>query len=125
MAAAALDKCACRHGTRLLIRAAHVWDGWAQLAVDRHQGHTDRVVLGQALVVGARNDAVHAVSHEEREVLALAVRPAHGITDKDAVSGVGEGILDLDGQLAEEWEGDRGNDEADRLRALAVKGAGQ
>ena len=75
--------------------------------------------------MGARNDAVHAVSHEERQVLALAVRTAHGITNEDAIPGIGEGVFDLDGQLAEEWEGDRGNDEADRLRALAVKGAGQ
>ena len=65
MAAPALDEGARRHGASLLIRAAHVRDGRAQLAVDRHQGHADRVVLTQALVVGARNNAVHAVSHEE------------------------------------------------------------
>ena len=75
--------------------------------------------------MGARNDAVHAVSHEEREVLALALGSAHGITNEDAVPGVGEGVFDLDGQLAEEGEGNSGNDEADRLRALAVKGASQ
>ena len=75
--------------------------------------------------MGARNDPVHAVSHEQREVLALAVRPAHGITDKNAVAGVGEGILDLDGKLAEEGQGHGGNDEADRLRALAMQGTSQ
>ena len=125
MAAPALDERTRRHGARLLVRAAHVRDGRAQLAIDRHQGHADRVVLAQALVVGARNNAVHAVTHEEREVLALAVRSAHGIANENAVTGVGEGVLHLDGQLAEEGEGDSGNDEADRLRAHAVKGASQ
>ena len=75
--------------------------------------------------MGARNDAVDAIADEQREVLALAVRPAHGITDKDSVAGVGEGILDLDGQLAEEGQGHGGNNEADRLRALAVQGTSQ
>ena len=73
--------------------------------------------------MGARDNPVHTVADEERKVFALAVRSAHGITDKDAVSGVGEGVFDLDGQLAEEGEGHGGNDEADRLRALAVQGA--
>ena len=125
MAAAALDKRARRHGARLFVCTTHVRDGWAQLAVDRYQGHADRVVLAQTLVVGARNDPVHAIADEQREVLALAVRPAHGITNEDAVAGVGEGVLDLDGQLAEEGQGHGGNDEANRLRALTVQGASQ
>ena len=75
--------------------------------------------------MGARDDAIHTIAHEERQVFALAVRPAHGIADKDAVSGVGEGVFDLDGQLAEEGERHGRNDEADRLRAFSVQGARQ
>ena len=65
MAAPALNERARRHGPRLLVRTTHVRDRWAQLAVDRHQGHADRVVLAQALVVGARNDAVDAIADEQ------------------------------------------------------------
>ena len=125
MASACLDEGARGHGTCVAVRAAHVGDRWAKFAVDGDQGHTDCVVFVESLVVCAGDNAVDAVTHEQGQVFAFALGSAHRITDEDAVSGFGQRVFDLDGELAEEREGDGGHDEAHGLGALTVEGARQ
>ena len=109
----------------LLIRAPHVRDGGAEVSVDRHQRHADGVVLLQALVVCARYDPVHAVAHQQGQVLALALRPPHRVADEDAIARLGQGVLNLDGELTEERQRHRRHDEAHRLGAHSVQRARQ
>ena len=125
MAAPRLEERARSHRARFPVRAAHVRDRRAQLAVDGDQGHADRVVFVQALVVRAGDDAVHAVADEQGQVFALAGGPSHRVADQDAVAGVGQGVFDLDGEFSEEGEGHGGNDQSNGLGALAVEGARQ
>ena len=73
----------------------------------------------------AGDNAVDAVTHEQGQVFAFALGSAHRITDEDAVSGFGQRVFDLDGELAEEREGDGGHDEPHGLGAFAVEGARQ
>ena len=58
-------------------------------------------VFVESLVVCAGDNAVDAVTHEQGQVFAFALGSAHRITDEDAVSGFGQRVFDLDGELAE------------------------
>ena len=125
MAAPRVEECAGGQCAGVPVGASHVRDRRAEFAVDGHQGHADRVVFAQSLVVGAGNDAIDAVSHEKGQVFAFALGSSHRVADEDAVPRLGEGVFDLDGELAEERQGDGGHDETHGLGALAVQGARQ
>ena len=110
-----------RRTSARLVVAGYVGDRGGQEAIDGHQRHAHRVVLGQALIVASRDDAVDTMGDEQIEVVALTVRPAHGIAYKDPIAVVRKGVLDLGRQLAEEGQSHRRNDDADRMGRFTVK----
>ena len=107
-----------------LVVAADIGDDGGEVPIHTDQGQADRAVVGQAVIVGAGDDAIDPVGDEKVEVFAFPIRLAHGVADEGPVAALCEEVFDVLGQLAEEGQGDGGDDQADRMRRLAVQCSG-
>jgi len=85
-----------------LVVAADIGHRGGELPIHTDHRQMNRAVVGQAVVVSAGDDAVNPVRDQQVEVLELSVRLAHGVADERPIATVGQEILDVLGELAEE-----------------------
>ena len=102
----------CETTTGLVV-AADVGDSGGEVPVHTDHGQMNRAVVGQAVVVGAGDDAVNPVRHQQVEVLTFSICLSHGVADKCPVAVVGQEVLDMLGELTEEGQGDGRDDQPD------------
>ena len=96
-----------------LVVAADIGHGGGEVTVDTDYRQMNRPVVGQTVVVGAGDDAVHPMGEEKVEIFLLSIRLTHGIADECPVAAVGQKVFDMLGEFTEEGQSDGGDDQPD------------